>query len=225
MPLSSPARDALLVSVARQIVELPGPGTVRVAVDGVDGAGKSMFTDELARVVAALERPVIRAGVDGFHHPREIRYRRGRANAQGYFHDSYDYAALRAVLLDPLSPGGSGRYRRVAFDHVGNRPAMAEWEQAAAGSVLLFDGIFLHRPELAGYWDYSIFLHASFPTTFARMCVRDGFDRDPFAASNRRYVEGQQLYLAACEPARKASVVIDNDDLRNPRILTTGNGR
>ena len=225
MPVSSPTRDALLASVARQIVEVPGPGIVRVAVDGVDGAGKSVFADELARIVAALERPVIRTGVDGFHHPREIRYRRGRSSPQGYFHDSYDYAALRAALLDPLSSGGNGRYRRAVFDHAGDRPAVAEWEQAAAGSVLLLDGIFLHRPELAGYWDYSIFLHASFPTTFARMYVRDGLDRDPFAASNRRYVEGQRLYLAACRPAQKASVVIDNDDLHNPRMLTSGSGR
>jgi uridine kinase len=220
MPVSSAVRDALLASVAREIVELPGSGIVRMAVDGVDGAGKSVFADELARVVAALARPVIRAGVDGFHQPREVRYRRGRTSPQGYFHDSYDYAALRAVLLDPLSPGGNGRYRRVVFDHVGDRPAVAQWEQAAAGSVLLFDGVFLHRPELVGYWDYSVFLHASFQTTFARMSARDGHDRDPFAASNRRYVDGQRLYLAACRPAEKANVVIDNDDLRNPRILT-----
>jgi uridine kinase len=224
VPVSSPARDALLASVAREIVELSGPGAVRVAVDGVDGAGKSVFADELARVVTAMARPVIRAGVDGFHRPREIRYRRGRTSAQGYFHDSYDYAALRAVLLGPLSSGGSGRYRRVVFDHVGDRPVAAEWEQAAAGSVLLFDGIFLHRPELAGYWDYSILLHASFQTTFARMSTRDGFDRDPFAASNRRYVDGQRLYLAACRPAEKAGVVIDNDDPLDPRILAARNG-
>jgi uridine kinase len=220
MLVSSPARDALLTSVARQIVELPGPGTVKVGVDGVDGAGKSVFADELARVVADLTRPVIRASVDGFHRPREIRYRRGRTSPQGYFYDSYDYAALRSVLLDPLSCGGNGCYRRAVFDHVGDRPVVAEWEQAAAGAVLLFDGIFLHRPELAGYWDYSIFLHAGFPTTFARMSTRDGFDPDPFAASNRRYVEGQQLYLAACRPAERASVVIDNDDPLDPRILT-----
>jgi uridine kinase len=96
---------------------------------------------------------------------------------------------------------------------------VAEWEQAAAGSVLLFDGIFLHRPELVDYWDYSIFLRASFQSTFARMSVRDGADRDPLAASNRRYLEGQQLYLAACRPGERASVVIDNDDLLEPRIL------
>ena len=211
--------------MARDIVGLTGPGTLKVAVDGVDGAGKSVFADQPARVVAASGRPVIRASVDGFHRPHEIRHRQGPASPQGHFHDSYDYAALRAVLLDPPSSGGNGRYQRVVFDHVGDRPVMAEREQAGAGSVPVFDGIFLHRPELAGRWNFSIFLRASSQTTFARMSTRDGFDRDPFAVSNRRYAEGQRLYLAACRPAERASVVIDNDDPLNPRIVTATNDR
>ena len=37
MPISSSVRDALLALVAREIGGLTGPGTVKVAVDGVDG--------------------------------------------------------------------------------------------------------------------------------------------------------------------------------------------
>jgi uridine kinase len=60
----------------------------------------------------ALDRlgvPVIRASVDGFHHPREIRYRLGRDSPEGFYRDSYDLDALQRELLDPLSPGGSRR--------------------------------------------------------------------------------------------------------------------
>jgi len=46
---------------------------VRVGIDGVDGVGKSMFGDELAQVLAAAGRSVIRASIDGFHNPRAIR--------------------------------------------------------------------------------------------------------------------------------------------------------
>jgi uridine kinase len=46
---------------------------VRVAIDGVDGAGKTTFANELAEVVGGLGRPVIRASVDGFHNPRVVR--------------------------------------------------------------------------------------------------------------------------------------------------------
>lgn len=33
-----------------------------------------------------------------------------------------------------------------------------------------------------------------------------------------RYIPGQQLYLASCEPARRANVVVDYNDLSAPRL-------
>lgn len=39
------------------------------------------------------------------------------------------------------------------------------------------------------------------------------------AAENRRYVEGQKLYLQVCKPQRRATIVIDNEDLGAPAIL------
>jgi alkylation response protein AidB-like acyl-CoA dehydrogenase len=88
---------------------------VRVGIDWVDGAGKTYLADELAELLRASGRSTIRASVDGFHHPRAIRYRRDRGSPEGFFHDSYDYDQLKAALLDPLSPGGTRRYRVAVF--------------------------------------------------------------------------------------------------------------
>jgi uridine kinase len=60
---------------------------VRVAIDGVDGAGKTTFANELAEVVGGLGRPVIRASVDGFHNPRVVRYAQGKQSAIGFFRE------------------------------------------------------------------------------------------------------------------------------------------
>lgn len=49
--------------------------------------------------------------MDGFHHPREIRYRRGSLSPEGYYRDAFDYDAVHAQLLEPLGPGGDRRYR------------------------------------------------------------------------------------------------------------------
>jgi hypothetical protein len=35
-------------------------------------------------------------------------------------------------------------------------PVPSDEREAAPSSILVFDGIFLHRPELLGYWDASI---------------------------------------------------------------------
>ena len=105
------ARQALLQDIARSVLRVPKRDIVRIAIDGVDGAGKTVFADELARALEATGGKVIRASIDGFHNSASIRYRRGRASPEGFFADSYNYEQLRAALLDPLSPGGTRRYR------------------------------------------------------------------------------------------------------------------
>lgn len=209
----TPTRAAVLERVAAAVRALPAAGTVRVGIDGVDGAGKTVFADELRDALAPSGRPVIRATVDGFHHPKPVRYRRGRTSPEGFYRDSYDYAALAAILLDPLSPGGTGRFRRAVFDVDADARVDAPEEQASPGSILLFDGIFLHRPELRGYWDYSVFLRVEW--------ARNHRVRHRPEPGHHRYQEGQTLYLRECEPETRARLVIDNDDLAAPFIVSS----
>jgi uridine kinase len=213
-------RQALLLRIAEAILRVPAPFVTRVGIDGVDGAGKTMFGDELAGLLQASGRRMIRASVDSFHHPRALRYRQGRHSPEGFFQDSYDYAQLQAVLLDPLSPGGDGRYRTAAFDHRTDAPVVAPEEQAAPGAILVCDGIFLHRPELRSYWDVSVFLEVSVAVSVSRCAARDGSSPDPQDPSQRRYVAGQQIYLHTCAPQRHATFVVNNDVLDAPFVVS-----
>ncbi len=206
-----PARRAVLERVARAVLELPAAKILLVAIDGVDGAGKTMFADELADVLIPSGRPLIRAGVDAFHHPKPVRYRLGRHSPEGFYRDSYDYAALTRLLLEPLSPGGAGWFRRAIFDVDADVAIDSPEEQAAPGSILLFDGIFLHRPEIRRYWDFSIFLHVEW--------ARNHRLRHHPEQASLRYSEGQAMYLRECRPAERASMLIDNDDLAGPFIV------
>lgn len=208
----------MLVEIAASVAELHPDRVIRVGVDGVDGAGKTTFADEVAAAITLWGRPTIRAGVDGFHHPRRVRYRLGRDSPEGFFQDSYDYERMRTMLLDPLGPAGDRRYCTRAFDHTTDRPAKPVWAYAPRNAILILDGIFLHRPELRSYWDYSIFLHVDFAVSLARAAERGDLDPDPAAPSNRRYVQGQLRYLDRCRPHDLASVVIDNNDLAAPHI-------
>jgi len=178
-----------------------------------------VFADELGAVLARRGQAVIRASVDGFHHPAAIRHRRGRGSPEGYFRDSYDYETLVRVLLDPLLPGGSGRIVRRIHDVHREAPDVLPAERADAGAVLVFDGIFLHRPELVAYWDRTVYLEVPFAVSIPRGAQRGYGDPDPAAPSNRRYVEGQRLYLRRCAPRDRASFVIDNTELSRPRVV------
>jgi uridine kinase len=85
--------------------------------------------------------------------------------------------------------------------------------------VLVVDGLFLHRDELAGAWDLSVFLDVPFTATAQRMALRDGTHPDPDHPDLRRYVEAQRIYFAACAPQKRATVLVDNTDFYRPRIV------
>ncbi|GAA4987248.1 uridine kinase [Kineococcus glutinatus] len=213
-------RAPLVDRLAAEIAALRGDPYVRVGIDGVDGAGKTVFADELAAALRARGRAVVRASVDGFHRPRALRYARGRESPEGFYRDSYDLAALLRELLDPLGPGGDGVHRTRVFDVATDTSDPAPAARAAPGSVLVLDGIFLHRPELRERWSWSLWLEVERATSLRRCAERDGRGSpDPAAPANRRYVEGQRLYLAEAAPRQHATRVVDNDDLAAPVLL------
>jgi uridine kinase len=206
----------LLADLAARIIALPDDAPRVVGVDGVDGVGKTSFAEGLVAVLRGAGVLAVRVSLDGFHRPRAERYRRGRFSPEGYYRDSFDYRAFRAAVVEPLRPGGGGLVRTAAFDVRADRPVPGDTVPVAAGDVVVVDGVFLHRPELAAAWDFSVLLCAPWEVALARMVARDGF---PPPEAVRRYRNGQRLYLARCRPARRASVVVDNADLDEPRIV------
>jgi uridine kinase len=222
MPAPSPARSALLERLADLIAARRQAHPVRVAVDGVDAAGKTSLADELVGPLTVRGRTVVRASVDGFHRPRVDRHRRGELSAEGYYHDSFDYPALRANLLDPLGPGGTRRYRTATFDLRTDQPRVEPSVLAPADAVLIVDGVFLLRPELRDAWDLRIFLDVPFQETLRRAAARDralfGTARAVKERYRQRYIPAQRHYLATAQPQRVADVVIDNHDPAAARL-------
>jgi uridine kinase len=221
-------REAVIADIASRILAVRRAHPVRVAIDGVDAAGKTTLADDLAPLIQQGGRPLIRASVDGFHHPQAIRRQRGPLSPEGYFHDSFNYPALIEALLEPLGPGGSRIFRRAVFDFRTDRPVDAPSERAATDAVLLLDGVFLLRPELCRYFDYSVFVRADFPVTTARAEQRDadlfGGIEEVRRRYQQRYVPGQRIYLDIAQPERWASLVVDNNDPAMP-VIQRGNRR
>jgi uridine kinase len=221
----SPARPALLGRLADLVAARRQDHPVRVAIDGVDAAGKTTLADELAGQVAERGRPVIRASVDGFGRPRADRHRRGELSPAGYWLDAFDYPALRANLLDPLGPGGSRRHRTATFDLRSDQPRSSPLRLAPPHAVLLCDGVFLLRPELNDAWDLRIFLEVSLEEALRRALARDralfGSAQATLARYRQRYLPAQRRYLATVQPRRIADLVVDNHDPAAPRLLTS----
>jgi len=211
-------RQALLQELSSWIAELEIERPVRLGIDGVDASGKTTLANELVAPLQSLGRPVVRASIDGYHRPRSERYRLGRQSPEGYFRDSFNLEILISRLLGPLGPGGSRQIVRAVFDYRVDAPVDSIAESVAPNSILVFDGVFLHRPELIGYWDATIYLDVPFDISVLRAAQRDGWPPEVGAVENRRYVDGQRIYLRECNPRALASVVVDNADLDSPVI-------
>lgn len=212
--------DELLQELSARITLISVPHPTRVAIDGIDAAGKTTLADALAERMRRDGHEIIRASIDGFHRPLAERHARGELSPVGYYEDSFDHERLVQLLLAPLSRENPGRYQRQAFDYLNDTPAPAVLESCGPHATLLFEGVFLFRPEINSWWDYRIFLDASFETVLQRAIARDasrmGGERSTETKYRQRYLPGQRLYLDVVEPKKLAHVIVHNDDPGEP---------
>jgi hypothetical protein len=119
------------------------------------------------------------------------------------------------ICSSPCVPAGRGATAAPVQDVRTDEILDPPWQRAARDAVLILDGLFLHRDQLAELWDVSVFLQVPFSVTLIRMAIRDRSRPHP---GTRAWpaVSGTSRYLAACMPWRRADLVIDNADWARP---------
>ena len=216
-------RQQVIHELAQSILSFKRDVPLRVGIDGVDAAGKTSLANELAKELTNLGHPVLRASIDGFHNPKEIRRQRGSLSPEGYYYDSFNYGLLITYLLQPLEPQGNRRIRLSAFDFKTEQETAAEELTATNDHILIFEGVFLFRPELIRYWDVKIFVKIDFQTSLDRALERDlylfGSKEEIKKRYNERYIPGQKIYLETVCPQQKADIVINNNNFMKPVII------
>jgi uridine kinase len=221
---ASAERTALIETMARNVAAL-GKGPLRVAVDGLTGAGKTSFGHELAAALHGQGRATMRASMDDFKHPwrhaREHGY--DRLSGEGYYRNAYDFASARDLLLGPAGPSGTGEVALCGHDPLTGIDHRDTKVSAPAGAILIVDSVFAFRPEYNDCWEYRIWLDVDPETALSRGIARDraAEGADEAARVHRdRYLAAATIYLAEVDPQSLADVIIDNRDFGRPRILT-----
>mgnify|MGYP000880814304 CR=1 FL=1 len=217
-------RQQVIHELTQSLLSFKRTVPLRVGIDGIDAAGKTSLANELAEELRKLGHPVLRASIDGFHNPKEIRHQRGSLSPEGYYYDSFNYNLLTTYLLQPLEPQGNRHIRLIAFDFKTEQETAAEELTVTNDHILIFEGVFLFRPELLRYWDVKIFVEVDFETSLNRALERDLYLFESKEEIERRYKEryipGQKIYLVSETPQQKADIVIDNNDFMNPAIIS-----
>src|SRR5258705_2976080 len=101
--------------------------------------------------------------------------------------NSWDNAAIRDLLLVPLGPGGSRRYRTAVMDLPGPAAIDGSVRTSPDDAVLLADGPFLQRMELDPHWDLRVYIDVSFEEVLRRGIARDQRGMGSAAEAAPRY--------------------------------------
>ncbi|MCU1515211.1 MAG: uridine kinase [Microbacteriaceae bacterium] len=191
----APARRDVLEALGAEIAGLYGRGRSIVAIDGPAGH-TAEFADDLAEALQLAGHRVLRASVADFHRPRA---ERDDESAASTYATSYDYSLLRRVLLDPFRTAGSTGVVLAAFDEDSDTAIQPKWITAGPDAFLLIDGEFLLRPELAGLWNYSIWLDP------------------PRADGAEEQSEAHDLYVSQVGPRTASVAIMDMQEPGHPR--------
>jgi hypothetical protein len=155
--------------------------------------------------------PVARVRAGDFLRARSLRLEYGPDDPDAFLDGWYDTAALLREVLLPVSAasgGGPLRWLPRLRDPQTDRPYREPYRTAAPGTVLVLDGRFLLRGELADGLDVVVHLDVS-PAARAR--------RVP-AAEQARVLPAWARYLDEDDPAAGAALVVRYDHPRSPAL-------
>jgi uridine kinase len=197
-----------------------------LAIDGLDGSGKSLFAAALAAACEAEGAgPVVVFHVDDFRRPLPA-LAPGADEAAVYYDARYDYACLDACLRSFLAGVEGSLIPR--FDSTTERIDGEKGLPYEGARLALVEGVFVlratnltHAPLIA--------VEVSEEEARRRVLARDTARGRPREVvehrMNSRYFPAQRRYREAYDPVGRAAAVIDNEVFSRPRLVRCDTNR
>ncbi|MGH0927456.1 hypothetical protein [Bacillus pacificus] len=216
-------RKQRINEIANHILKINLTHPTRVGVSGITASGKTTFANELAEEIKKRGLPVTRASIDDFHNPRLIRYVQGKESAKGYYEDAHDYTAFKERLLKPLGPNGNLQYETISHNLITDIPVYNTPIFAQPNMVLIVDGTFLLKKDVAHLFDYKIFVDTNFEIARKRGAKRETEAFGSYEEAEKmflnRYHAACKMYIDEHNPKDCVDVVFRNSDLANPEVI------
>jgi hypothetical protein len=188
------------------------PAGLRIGVDGPVADDAHALADAVTAELEARAVPVARVCADDFLRARSLRLEGGPDDPETFLDGWYDLAALRREVLDPMAPDAGDRtWLPRLRDPVTDRPYRERSRAAPASAVVVLDGRFLARWEIADAVDVRVLLDVS-PAARAR--------RVP-TGEQARVLPAWERYLDWYTPASGAAIVVRFDRPHHPAVLGT----
>lgn len=188
-------------------------GRSLLAIDGIDGSGKSVLAARLSAATTAAGMEAVTFAVDDFRRP--VDWARGdRSEADIYYDDYYDLALLDRCLAAFMD--GATSFEIPAFDAAAHRIDGHRTISFPGAALAIVEGVFVLRLPRVSAGAGLIYLRASFAAARRRILARDAArGRDPADIHHRitaRYFPSQERYLRAFNPVARADVLVDHEE-------------
>lgn len=215
-------------SVYNQLVDIilssESSSPYMVAINGKDASGKTIFADSFANYLRMkTDRQIIRISIDDFMNECKVRRTPSSSEAETCYLYTFNFDAFKQYVLEPLQAGGSRVYKTKIFDYATDIVALSEDKEADDNAIIIVDGVFLFKDDLADYWSLRVLLEVGDEIVTERGAKRDAErigDHDKARQQYiNRYVASQAIYYEQANPYERADIVIDNDNYLTPQIV------
>jgi len=186
-----------------------------IGINGIDCSGKSTFAKALDAYLKSQDRPTQVIAIDDFHNPQKIRYS-GASPADNYYHKSFNIEKLTNKLLKPIQAIGQVSVSLNLLNLETDEFDIVKRYSIHPDTIVILEGVFLLRKELAPYIDYKVYLDIPF-----NLCRKRARERDKPATVSKydeKYLPAQRKYILDCSPLSQSDIVIDNSDPDFPKI-------
>jgi uridine kinase len=170
--------------------------TLLIGIDGCGGSGKST----LANVFKECCANVTIVHMDDFYFSKK------QLNpvhpTQKPVGADVDWERVFKQVIEPISQGNQGYYQRYDWD----RDLLAEWHTVPAGGIVVIEGVYSTREELADYYDFTIWVDCPRELRLSRGIERDGEEARQIWEDN--WMIGEDIYMEEHKPQERANLVV-----------------
>jgi len=190
-----------------------------IAIDGVDGSGKSMLADRLLGALADGGTPAVVLRVDDFRRP--IAWGQdARAEADVYYEDYYDLALLDRAARAFLD--GQPAFEIPVFDSRTERHQGTRTISFGDGTLALVEGVFAQRVEVVRELAAIVYIETSRGEARRRILARDtARGRTVADVTHRidaRYFPAQDRYVRERDPLGHVAALIVHERVGAPEL-------
>jgi len=163
-----------------------------IGINGIDCSGKTTFAKALEAWLRSIGYLTQLIAIDDFHNPRETRYA-GSNQADNYYNESFNIKPMIEKLLKPLRETGRVAAELRLLNLNTDKYDTVKKYSIDPDTIVIMEGVFLFRKELAPFIDYKIYLDITFEESKRRAKERDSrADMDKY---DTKYLPAQERYI------------------------------